>query len=173
MSVTGIKVIIFVFKIITIIQICLTEQNLKHKARINYKVKNEHVLDEIDARSLAGCLIYCSNQQNCITASFKSPRERCLLSSYNTICDSGSGHAFLTGIVYAEGWTTMTNIKYPNTTMCPDGWTYFKNSCYLFASNDLKFYEAQCYCSQFEADLVNIEDSVENEFVRGILMTLE
>ncbi|XP_060584077.1 C-type lectin domain family 3 member A-like [Ruditapes philippinarum] len=173
MSLTGCKTIIFVFNILTIVHICCANQNVKHKARINYKLKNEYVSDEIDSKSLASCLINCSSQQDCISASFKSPTEKCLLSSYDTICDSGSGPSFLTGIVFAEGWTTMTRIKYPDTTMCPDGWTYFENSCYLFGSNDLKFYEAQCFCSQFDANLVNIESVAENDFLRGILLQQE
>jgi hypothetical protein len=98
---------------LTIIQICSAEQNFKHKARINYKLKAEQILEEIRSNSLANCLIYCRMQQDCITASFKSPAGNCLLSSYDTIDDSGSGPGIPGGLVYAEGWSTMTRIRYP------------------------------------------------------------
>jgi hypothetical protein len=119
MSFIGLKCICFLFKVFTILQICSAEQNFKHKARINYKLKADEILEEISSSSLANCLIYCQMQQDCITASFKSPAENCL-SSYDTIDDSVSGPGIPGGLVYADGWTTMTRIRYPGTT-----YTYF------------------------------------------------
>ncbi|XP_060594607.1 tumor necrosis factor-inducible gene 6 protein-like [Ruditapes philippinarum] len=113
MPLFGYKIVWFCIKMLTIMQICSAEQNVKQKARINYKLKVERVFDDIKSKSLSHCLIFCSMQQDCITASFKSPAENCLLSSYDTIDDSGSGPGIPEGLVYADGWTTMTRIRYP------------------------------------------------------------
>ena len=117
MSLYCCKVSIFILTILSIIQICLAEQSFKHKARINYKLKQDYVTMEISSNSLARCLMYCSLQQDCISASFRSPTENCLLSSYNTIDDGSSGPGIPYGLVFADGWTTMTRIRYPGNLL--------------------------------------------------------
>ncbi|XP_060590337.1 C-type lectin domain family 3 member A-like [Ruditapes philippinarum] len=56
---------------------------------------------------------------------------------------------------------------------CLDGWIFFQNSCYTYGKDDVQFYEAQRYCKQFDAGLVNIESYVENIFLRNFLKELK
>ncbi|XP_060568967.1 aggrecan core protein-like [Ruditapes philippinarum] len=102
-----------IFVTYIILQLCLAEQNIKHKARINYKLKDENISNETSSSSLANCLIYCSMQQYCITVSFKSPTENCLLSAYDTIDDGLQIPGTPSGLLFADGWTTMTKMRYP------------------------------------------------------------
>ena len=50
---------------------------------------------------------------------------------------------------------------------CNDGWTFFSNNCYLFASSPrLNWQDAKAECSNQGAQLVKIENSVENDFIK-------
>ncbi|XP_045167415.2 uncharacterized protein LOC123530726 [Mercenaria mercenaria] len=93
--------------------VCFAAQNLKHKARKNYKLKAGYISEEIGTASYAQCLAYCSTRQGCISASYKSPSENCLLSEYDTIDDHWVSPGVPRGLEYAAGWTTMTRIRYP------------------------------------------------------------
>ena len=48
---------------------------------------------------------------------------------------------------------------------CKDGWTCFRNNCYLFASEATSWEFAQAQCSIQGADLVKIHNSDENDFI--------
>jgi hypothetical protein len=102
-----------VFVTYIIIQICLAEQIIKHKARINYKLRVDYISNEMSSNSIAHCLITCSMQQDCITVSFKSSAENCMLSSYDTIDDGQQIPGTPNGLIFADGWTTMTQMRYP------------------------------------------------------------
>ncbi|XP_052816504.1 perlucin-like protein [Mya arenaria] len=56
---------------------------------------------------------------------------------------------------------------------CPDGWTHYGQSCYLFAHEDVDFNAAQKFCEHFGGNLVNIETAEENTFIRGFLSDIK
>ncbi|KAH3752270.1 hypothetical protein DPMN_186886 [Dreissena polymorpha] len=55
---------------------------------------------------------------------------------------------------------------------CPDGWTRFHSSCYLFGHTAYTFLDAQRQCEHYKATLVNIESREEYNFIRGFLMMI-
>nr|XP_034324874.1 perlucin-like protein isoform X2 [Crassostrea gigas] len=61
------------------------------------------------------------------------------------------------------------NILQPVIGDCRDGWTKFQGSCYLFASEQANWPEAQAVCSSMNSHLVEIETQTENAFVEGEL----
>ncbi|XP_060571766.1 perlucin-like protein [Ruditapes philippinarum] len=60
-----------------------------------------------------------------------------------------------------------------NGSCCPDGWTTFNGSCYFFGHHDLDFQEAERFCTHYDANLVVIETSSENTFIKSHLQTLK
>ncbi|KAL4220797.1 C-type lectin (CTL) or carbohydrate-recognition domain (CRD) [Mactra antiquata] len=53
---------------------------------------------------------------------------------------------------------------------CPDGWVIFQGSCYYVGYElSLTFIEAAHYCQQHHANLITIESSLENSFVKDLL----
>ncbi|KAH3752331.1 perlucin-like protein [Dreissena polymorpha] len=60
-----------------------------------------------------------------------------------------------------------------SSAQCPNGWKTYDTSCYLFGHTSYSFHESQLFCLHFGANLVNIESSIENAFIRGELMTLK
>lgn len=49
---------------------------------------------------------------------------------------------------------------------CPDYWTVYGNSCYMFGHQSLSFYSAEHFCRQHSGNLVHINDGGENTFIR-------
>lgn len=91
----------------------ITAGDIKFKGRTDAKFKAEYVSEEIISVSLAQCLAYCAQQQGCISGSFKSSSENCLLSTYNTVDEIGSSPGTPHSIEYAAGWRTMSMVRYP------------------------------------------------------------
>ncbi|XP_045195140.2 CD209 antigen-like protein 2 [Mercenaria mercenaria] len=56
---------------------------------------------------------------------------------------------------------------------CPDGWVAYKRNCYLVGSEQLTFKKAHDFCTEQEAHLVRIEDSLENDFLKHMLKKLK
>ncbi|XP_078331103.1 echinoidin-like [Crassostrea virginica] len=52
---------------------------------------------------------------------------------------------------------------------CRDGWTKFQESCYLFASDQASWAEAEAFCLSMNSNLVEIGSESENAFVEGEL----
>ncbi|XP_053388641.1 perlucin-like protein [Mercenaria mercenaria] len=50
-------------------------------------------------------------------------------------------------------------------TKCPDAWTAFQGSCYLFGNQKMTFNDAETFCEQSGAHLVHIDDTQENNFI--------
>ncbi|KAL4224115.1 C-type lectin domain 4 member E [Mactra antiquata] len=57
-------------------------------------------------------------------------------------------------------WTTVTGME------CPDTWTHFHESCYLFGHQHLNFVEAAHYCAQHNSHLVYPDTAAENAFLK-------
>ncbi|XP_060578966.1 perlucin-like [Ruditapes philippinarum] len=58
-------------------------------------------------------------------------------------------------------------------TTCPDGWIYYKGSCYVIVDLNLSFDKARANCQKLHADLVHIENADENTFLRNHLKTMK
>ncbi|XP_045185826.1 hepatic lectin-like [Mercenaria mercenaria] len=56
------------------------------------------------------------------------------------------------------------------SSSCPDGWTPFRGSCYLFEhGGKLSFLEAELYCNQHGGHLVHIDNQAESLFIKDHL----
>ncbi|XP_053394952.1 perlucin-like [Mercenaria mercenaria] len=56
---------------------------------------------------------------------------------------------------------------------CPDGWTYFRGSCYLFVDNmSLDWTEAIHHCSIHHGQLATIETKAEDLFIQDMAKRL-
>ncbi|XP_045160092.2 perlucin-like protein [Mercenaria mercenaria] len=58
-------------------------------------------------------------------------------------------------------------------TLCPDSWTAFRGSCYLFAHENLTFMDAERSCVHYGAHLVHVDDATENTFLKSYLSNLK
>ncbi|XP_052699692.1 echinoidin-like [Crassostrea angulata] len=61
------------------------------------------------------------------------------------------------------------NLLQSVTGDCRDGWTKFQGSCYLFASDQASWPEAEAFCLSMNSNLVEIGSESENAFVEGEL----
>ncbi|PIK39665.1 putative type-2 ice-structuring protein-like [Apostichopus japonicus] len=52
-----------------------------------------------------------------------------------------------------------------NDEVCPNGWYYFRRSCYLFINESLSFEAAESACSDEEACLASSTSAGENHFI--------
>ncbi|XP_060607555.1 perlucin-like protein [Ruditapes philippinarum] len=58
-------------------------------------------------------------------------------------------------------------------TLCPDNWTAFRGSCYLFPHNNLSFHDAQRFCEHLGGYLTHVNDATENAFLKSYLSDLK
>ncbi|XP_052762419.1 hepatic lectin-like [Mya arenaria] len=63
-------------------------------------------------------------------------------------------------------------VPFSGLTSCPDAWTAFMGSCYLFGHDLMTFHEAAVLCKSYEANLIHIETSNENTFIEDQLKHL-
>ncbi|KAJ8020495.1 Lectin [Holothuria leucospilota] len=52
-----------------------------------------------------------------------------------------------------------------NDEVCPNGWYFYKNSCYLFMNQSISYLEAVAACKEEEACLATSTSEGENEFI--------
>ncbi|XP_053401240.1 perlucin-like isoform X2 [Mercenaria mercenaria] len=56
---------------------------------------------------------------------------------------------------------------------CPDGWISFQGSCYLFQHTPKDFVRAELLCVEYKAQLVRIDNEIENTFLKDHLKELK
>ncbi|XP_052761747.1 perlucin-like protein [Mya arenaria] len=65
-------------------------------------------------------------------------------------------------------WSQLRSVV--SQALCPDTWIAFHQSCYLFAQHEnTNFTEAEQFCAAHGANLVNIDDVHENNFVFSVV----
>ncbi len=104
---------------------------------------------------------YCSIISNALNGQWKTVN--CEAKSHGYICEKQQ-KSFTT-----KRFTTMTTVPGVQYDCQPD-WQYFKNSyCYKFFDGLGKFDEAKAYCRKVDAELVEVFNEEENDFVLYII----
>jgi hypothetical protein len=87
-------------------------QNSKYWVRNDVKVKQIYVIAEYSSRTVLSCLSDCSATEGCLTVSWSSEENYCLLSGI----DQTNDHPYEqvpTELVVMTNWKTMTKIRFP------------------------------------------------------------
>ncbi|XP_045157798.2 perlucin-like [Mercenaria mercenaria] len=109
------------------------------------------------AVTTAQCISQCLQEKTCIAVVHHSTSQNCyLLSSTGSLVQTNDlGCTY----IYVGGG-------------CMDGWVEYGGSCYLFSYDTYSWTDARVYCNNFGAELVEIETSSENVFVRETLESI-
>ncbi|XP_025102465.1 C-type lectin domain family 4 member M-like [Pomacea canaliculata] len=52
---------------------------------------------------------------------------------------------------------------------CPNDWTYYEGSCYLFVNDNTNWYNSKTICETLRSHLVEVTSAAENNFVTNIV----
>ena len=59
-----------------------------------------------------------------------------------------------------------------DSASCPDGFVSHRNSCYLFSHETARWADAVLSCQLFDSQLIEIEDSTENAYIKNVVKGL-
>ncbi|XP_045156976.1 ladderlectin-like isoform X2 [Mercenaria mercenaria] len=72
-----------------------------------------------------------------------------------------------------KGFKKVAPVPTQACAQCPDTWIPYKGSCYIFVATKNTFSRSELHCLSLGANLVHIENELENEFIRSQLRTLK
>ncbi|XP_060593641.1 perlucin-like [Ruditapes philippinarum] len=94
-------------------------------------------------------------ETQCQAASYNPDQDRCLLHSKHPLNATAQ-------VSNSNGY----RLYYSKFGECDNGWLKFGDRCYFFNSNPLTWDQAMAACNLLRSNLLKIENSAENDFVR-------